>query len=352
MKKLSLSDYNIFIGNDSWEILNAFISDEKYNSIAVLMDENTKRDCLPLFEKNTNFNFETIQITSGEKYKTIETCQFIWKEMMRLQMNRSSLLINLGGGVIGDMGGFCASTFKRGMSFIQLPTTLLSQVDASVGGKLGIDFMEIKNSIGVFQNPDLVFANPDFLKTLSRREIRSGFAEIIKHSLIASREQWEIIHSLSDLYHVDWSNLLLPSLQIKRDIVVQDPYERGLRKALNFGHTIGHAVESYLLKTNNPLLHGEAVAIGMICESYLSYLKTGLQKQELETIIQFLIKHYGQPKLDADANDELLATMQQDKKNIGRAINFTLLTGIGTCLVNQTATKNEIVKCLDFYNTV
>jgi 3-dehydroquinate synthase len=328
------------------------VKNGNYASIIVLVDENTNLHCLPIFSSNVDFEYQTIEIKAGEIFKNIETSQQIWEMMMQKQMSRNSLLINLGGGVIGDMGGFCASTFKRGIDFIQMPTTLLSQVDASVGGKLGIDFMEVKNSIGVFRNPNAVFANPVFFNTLSAREIRSGFAEIIKHSLIASHEQWEIISQISDLNHINWSDLLLPSLQIKRDIVAQDPFEKGLRKALNFGHTIGHAIESYFLNTENPLLHGEAIAIGMICECYLSHLKMGLKTSELQQISQFIIKHYGKRTIKDNSFDDLLAIMQQDKKNIGKAINFTLLKAVGNAVVNQTATNNEITKCLDFYNTL
>ncbi len=349
---ITLSDYSIHVGNEIWDTFNQAIEKADYSKIAVLVDENTAKYCLPIFKEKTTFEYETIQIAAGEIHKNIETCQQIWQAMMRLEMNRNAVLINLGGGVIGDMGGFCASTFKRGMAFVQLPTTLLAQVDASVGGKLGIDFEEVKNSIGVFNNPKGVFIYPDFLKTLSEREVRSGFAEIIKHSLIASSTEWQKIISISDLRHTNWDNLLLPSLYIKRDIVTKDPFERGIRKALNFGHTIGHAVESYFLKTNKPLLHGEAVAIGMVCESYLSYQKTGLKKSELDLITTFIIQRYGKPSIPETAFEELLAIMQQDKKNESQAINFTLLHSIGDAIVNQTANRAEIKAALGFYNEI
>lgn len=348
MQILELENYNIYVGNDTWTVLNDQVRDGKYAKIVVIVDTNTNEHCLPLFDENVDFEYQIIQIEAGEIHKNIDTCQFIWSEMMSHQLSRSGLVINLGGGVIGDMGGFCASTFKRGLDFIQMPTTLLSQVDASIGGKLGIDFLQVKNSIGVFKNPKAVYANFDFLKTLSPREIRSGFAEIVKHSLIKDKEQWKELIKIQDLTTIDWANYLVPSLKIKQEIVEIDPFEKGLRKALNFGHTIGHAVESYFLETENPLLHGEAIAVGMICESYLSNRLIGLSDEELEEIQSFLIRIYGKVDLPKDAFDEMLHIMRQDKKNIGNQINFTLLEAAGEGVVNQTATIEQIVDALNY----
>ena len=351
MQILELGDYNIYVGNDTWDILNDQVKNGEYSKIIVLVDGNTNEHCLPLFDDKVDFEYETIKIEAGEIYKEIDTCQYIWFKMMSLQFNRSGLVINLGGGVIGDMGGFCASTFKRGVDFIQMPTTLLSQVDASIGGKLGIDFQQVKNSIGVFNNPKAVYANIDFLETLPAKEIRSGFAEIIKHSLIKDVSQWKTILEIEDLETVDWSTYLVPSLSIKKEIVEIDPFEKGLRKALNFGHTIGHAVESYFLETEKPLLHGEAIAIGMICESHLSQ-EVGLSKEELNEIQSFLIRIYGKTDLSTSAFNEMLGIMGQDKKNIGSQINFTLLESIGHGIVNQTATVNQIIEAMHYYNKI
>jgi 3-dehydroquinate synthase len=352
MTTLPLSDYNIYIGTDIWDALNGLIKEAAPSRIAVLVDENTKEFCLPIFKEKTNFDYTVIEISSGELHKTIDTCQQIWGEMMSLKMNRNALLLNLGGGVIGDMGGFCASTFKRGMRFVQMPTTLLSQVDASIGGKLGIDFMDVKNSIGVFNNPQAVFVNTDLLETLSARELRSGYAEMIKHSLIANATDWKELLGLSDLAHIKWDKLLLSSLKVKQRIVEEDPFEHGIRKALNFGHTIGHAIESHFLHTEDRLLHGEAIAAGMICESYLSYLKSGLSKADLEEITTYLLKIYGKCSISDSVYPELLAIMRQDKKNVSTEINVTLLNKIGTCQVNQIGTPEEIIKCLDYYNNL
>ncbi len=352
MQTIALTDYTIFIG-DFWQNFNDFLRQKKYSKIAVLVDENTKRDCLPILRQKTNFqDFTIISIPSGEAYKTIQTCQDIWNNMMATDLERSSLTINLGGGVIGDMGGFCASTFKRGMDFIQMPTTLLSQVDASIGGKLGIDFSDVKNSIGIFKNPLGVYIDPTFLKTLPRREIRSGFAEIIKHSLIANHEQWVTLSQIDSLDDVRWEDYLKPSLLIKKRIVERDPFEKGLRKALNFGHTIGHAVESWALKSTNPLLHGEAIAIGMICETWLSHKIIGLPFEKVEEIASCLLRLYDAYELNESAFHEMIRLMQKDKKNENQQINFSLINPIGAVTINQTCDKEMILESMAFYNNL
>jgi 3-dehydroquinate synthase len=346
---IKLNDYNIYVGENSWVTLATYVT--KYAKVFVIVDENTQRDCLPILKLNLpNIDFNIILIPSGELQKNIETCQIIWRTMMDNEANRNALTINLGGGVIGDMGGFCASTFKRGMDFIQIPTTLLSQVDASIGGKLGIDFQNIKNSIGLFANPKAVFVNPIFLNTLPQREIRSGFAEIIKHALIVDSEQWQVLKIITDLTKVNWSERLIPSLNIKKTVVEADPFEKGWRKALNFGHTIGHAVESLLLESTTPLLHGEAIAIGMICESYLSHKILGMSKANLDEICDFILKIYGKVDITMLGNHALLNLMKQDKKNDANVINFTLLNQIGDANVNQTTNENRITESINFYN--
>ena len=350
MKTIQLDTYNIQVGNVGTS-LPAFLKERQFSKIFILVDDNTEKMCLPvLLEKTQLENFHLISIPSGEKHKNIETCQQIWSKMMDSAADRNALTINLGGGVIGDMGGFCAATFKRGMSFIQIPTTVLSQVDASIGGKLGIDFELVKNSIGLFKNPEAVLIDPDFLKTLPKNELRSGFAEILKHSLIADFEQWDQLSKIDNLDQVDWTALIIPSLKIKRDIVDQDPFEKGIRKALNFGHTIGHAVESNLLESETPLLHGEAIAIGMVTEAYLSRESVGLTEKDCKKITEFILKIYGKPKIDRGSYPELIAIMRNDKKNRGDEINFTMLDQPGTALINQTATPENIMESLDFYS--
>jgi 3-dehydroquinate synthase len=350
MQTISLQDYKIHVG-DFRQPLRDILTERQYTKIAVLVDENTRLHCLPaVAEVLADFPHFIIEIPSGELNKNIQTCTQVWTEMMENNADRNSLTINLGGGVIGDMGGFCASTFKRGMDFLQMPTTLLSQVDASIGGKLGIDFNHIKNSVGVFNNPQTVLVDPQFLTTLSQREIRSGFGEIIKHSLIADKNQWDSLLKIEDLSTVDWTDYLVPSLKIKQAIVEEDPFEKGIRKALNFGHTIGHAIESMALETENPLLHGEAIATGMVCESYLSLKEAGLTKEEFEEIKAFITRIYQPREILEKDYPELIRLMSKDKKNEGAAINFTLLTGIGSCKINETATAVEIGESMSSSN--
>ena len=352
MQTLHLDTYSIFIG-DIWVDLKNFLDEKKYSSIFILVDENTLEHCLSIFfHKIKNTNAEVIIIPPGEIFKTIETCQHIWSEMMRLNADRKSLLINLGGGVIGDMGGFCASTFKRGIDFIQIPTTLLSQVDSSIGGKLGIDFENVKNSIGIFQNPQAVFIDPIFLKTLPVEEIRSGLAEILKHGLIANADHWNQLLELNELENVTWLPHLPTTLHVKKDIVEKDPFEKNIRKALNFGHTIGHAVETLFLESDPPLKHGEAIAIGMMCEAFLSHKKIGLPQKELQQIIHFFQKKYPQVLLEEEDFPILIDWMRNDKKNEGNKINFTMLQNIGKAQINQTCSEEEIIESLKFYNKI
>jgi 3-dehydroquinate synthase len=344
------SNYIISIGNlaETW---TKFFDVAHYTNIAIIVDENTKIHCLPLFIQKTGLSkFHLIEVKAGELFKNIETCQFIWSQMLNAGLDRKSLCINLGGGVIGDMGGFCAATYKRGIDFIQIPTTLLSQVDSSIGGKLGIDFHGIKNTVGVFQDPKAVFIDTDFLATLSQREIKSGFAEMIKHCLIADSKEWNDFQAIEAVSNVVWANLIYQSLQIKRDIVEKDPFEKNIRKALNFGHTIGHAVESYFLASETPLLHGEAIAIGMVCEAYLSFKICGLPSKDLATIVDYFQRFYIKTFLPKDGFDSLLNIMTQDKKNENNTINFALLSEIGSISINQYADNQLIIESLNFYN--
>ncbi len=347
MRTIQLGTYTIYVG-DFKAPLAELLAAKAYSSVFAIVDENTAQHCLPLLQSSIPA-VKIIQIPAGEVNKGLATCQIIWSSLMNQQADRNALVINLGGGVIGDMGGFSASTFKRGMDFIQIPTTLLSQVDASIGGKLGIDFMQIKNSIGLFKDPTAVLVDTGFLKTLPAAEIRSGFAEIIKHSLIADREQWNQIKMITDLNAIQWDDYVFPSLLIKQRIVEQDPYEKGIRKALNFGHTIGHAIEGLALEGSKPLLHGEAIAIGMICESWLSHHILGLPAGELEEISQFFLRIYDHYDLSDLPIEDLLNLMANDKKNIGKAINFSLLPAAGQVEINQTCSRELIVESLDYY---
>lgn len=350
MHNIYLQDYTIFL-DDVWEEWNNFIQKGHYSKLVVLVDENTKTHCLPLLLENSVYqNWQVIEIPAGEQHKVLSTCELIWSALMEADIDRKALMVNLGGGVIGDMGGFCASTYKRGIDFVQFPTTLLAQVDASIGGKLGIDFHKIKNSIGVFKNPKAVFVFTDFLQTLSARELRSGFAEVIKHSLIADASEWERLKSINLLEKTDWTKFIYSSLLVKQRIVELDPFEKGLRKALNFGHTIGHAVESYYLETNSPLLHGEAIAIGMIAETYLSHQQAELSAIQLQEVTSYLLQLYGGIRLPASSYQDLLGFMAKDKKNEHQQINFSLIKPIGSVHINKVADEQEIIKSLNYYN--
>ena len=329
----------------------AFLDARNYAGLIVFVDTNTERDCWPRLRPLLDgLNYQLISTPPGEVHKHLGTCQQMWDGLFAAGAGRRWCTLNLGGGVLTDMGGFVASTFKRGMDFIQIPTTLLSQVDASVGGKLGIDYHEVKNSIGLFANPQAVWIDPAFLDTLPPRELRSGYAEVIKHALIESPEQWAELQTYPDLNGIDWTELIGRSVAIKRDIVLEDPFERGRRKALNFGHTIGHAIESHLLMTDDRLLHGEAIAAGMIAEAYLSKELSTLTEADLLRITDFLLARYGHQPVPEAAFPRLLELMQQDKKNEDARINFTLLKAPGRAVVNATATPGQITEALQFYN--
>ncbi len=271
--------------------------------------------------------------------------------MTEAALDRKALLLNLGGGVIGDMGGFCASLYKRGIRFINMPTTLLSQVDASVGGKLGVDFNGLKNHLGVFNEPETVIIAPEFLETLPKEELRSGYSEIIKHGLIRDAAYFASLKS-ENWEDQDWEKLINHSVGIKKAVVEADPKEAGLRKILNFGHTIGHAFESFFLGTSNQLLHGEAIALGMICEGFLSFQKVGFSFEELDCMTQMLLKIYGKVDFSEHELDPILDLCLQDKKNEGSTVMFSLLNSIGDCTYNIPVTRDEILEAITHYQNL
>jgi len=331
------------------ESLATFFAQNEYSHIAILVDEFTNKYCLPIIQDLLPSNFTKILIQSGEYHKNLATCEQVWDRMTKANMDRHSLLVNLGGGVIGDLGGFCASTYKRGIDFIQIPTTLLAQVDASVGGKLGIDFHGLKNHIGVFQLPKAVLIDPKFIDTLSIQQKKSGFAEIIKHCLIRDEQEWNVIRQES-FEELDLSKLIAHSVAIKEAVVLEDPKEAGLRKILNFGHTLGHAIETYLLdKGKRKILHGEAIAIGMIVEAFISHQRDLISLQELEEIESYLFENYGRVKLHPEEISKIIALTAQDKKNKGKEIRFSLLTGIGDCGYDIPVSASEMKKAIQYY---
>jgi len=329
------------------EILRSF----QNQKIFVLIDENTREFCLPLIQPIlNNFKIILIEIKSGEANKTIKTCEFIWEKLLIYQANRNSLLINLGGGVLTDIGGFVAATYKRGINFLNIPTTVLGASDAAIGGKTGVDFKMFKNQIGIFTTPTAVIINADFFKTLPIRHVYSGLAEIIKSALIANKDLWQVLLDKNVLQIMNWDHFLNESVKVKTDIVLRDPFEQGDRKLLNFGHTIGHAIETFSLKYDeDPLLHGEAIALGMICESYISLKKLSLSQAEFDQILEYLFNHYHAYDIDPKSIDDIISLMIQDKKNTDNQINFTLIRKIGEGVTDQFIDTKEIRKALEFY---
>jgi len=328
--------------------LKEVLHTRKYSKLVVLTDVNTHRHCLPLIQEVLPTDAVLITVPAGEPFKTLETCASIWTQMTEAVLDRQALLLNLGGGVIGDMGGFCASVYKRGIPFITIPTTLLSQVDASVGGKLGIDFMGFKNHLGVFQLPEAVLIDPVFLSTLPQRELRSGYAEVLKHGLIRDIAFFRSLPS-THWEKQDWARVIRHSVGIKKAVVEVDPKETGVRKILNFGHSIGHAVESFYLNSKEPLLHGEAIALGMIAEGFLSFQKIGLSFEELKELGSKLLTIFGKVNLETKDLNAILDLCAQDKKNEGTTQLFTLLPSLGDCNFNIPVTLEEIKQAMLYY---
>ena len=348
MKVIYDKSYKVFFGENVLNHLAQTIINKAYSNVFVLVDENTEKHCLPLLKPYLE-NFTLIKISSGEIYKNLQTANIIWDNLQQHSANRNALLLNLGGGTLSDIGGFCAATFKRGIDFINIPTTLLSMVDASIGGKQGIDLNNYKNIIGVFQHPEQIFIYPEFLKSLPNNEKRNGLAEMIKHALINDDK---LFHKIISTNRIDTEQLekwIEKSAKIKVKIVNKDPFEKDLRKMLNFGHTVGHAVETFsLMNDTEPLKHGEAVAIGIICESYLSHKSHKLSKEEFDLIVKFVFKNFDKYISNWNHN-ELLKIMQNDKKNINSEINFTLLKKIGKAKIDCYCSIDLIIESLEFY---
>ena len=331
--------------------LTAAIGDCQSDKIFILADETTAQLCLPVVEGfSCLLDAQRIIIGATDTHKTLESLAHVWEELSRKGATRHTLLVNIGGGMVTDLGGFAASTFKRGIQYINIPTTLLAMVDASVGGKTGINFDGLKNEIGVFNNAATVILDTQFLRTLDSENILSGYAEMLKHGLINNEAMWAELMNY-DIVKPEFSQLrrmVAESVAVKQRIVTEDPTEKGIRKALNLGHTVGHAFESLALH-RHPVLHGYAVAWGIICELYLSVIKTGFPTEKMHQTVGFIKEHYGKMQITCDDYPTLFELMTHDKKNVGTTINFTLLGGIGDIRINQSATQEEIYEALDFY---
>ena len=352
-----MNTQKVIISRNLEEELSAAMADCERDRLFVLVDENTERLCLPLLsDMDCMKGAQVITIGATDANKTVGTLQQVWTALQQGGATRHSLLVNLGGGMVTDLGGFAAATFKRGLNYINIPTTLLAMVDASVGGKTGVNFGGLKNEVGVFSNASAVILDTTFLKTMDHENLLSGYAEMLKHGLISDDRHWaEILKHQETLANLErqenldkLSALLADSVAVKQRIVTEDPTEQGLRKALNLGHTVGHAFESLALQ-RKPILHGYAVAYGLVCELYLSCVKTGFPTDKMRQTVSFIREHYGQMSITCDDYPTLLQLMTHDKKNVAGKINFTLLGGVGDIRINQTATEEDIKEALDFY---
>jgi len=352
MNSITSASYAVHFNEVAFAALNKQLENNTYSKVFILVDENTHEYCLPKLMPAIvqDYDFEIIEIESGEENKNITTCTRVWEVLSELNADRKSILINLGGGVITDLGGFVASTYKRGIDFINIPTSLLAMVDASVGGKTGVDLGALKNQVGGINQPVMVLVASDFLSTLNERELQSGFAEMLKHGLIQDREYWNTLKNGVEADKID--QLIYHSVNIKNKVVLQDPTEQHLRKILNYGHTLGHAIESYFLESeqHEKLLHGEAIAIGMILEAWLSYKLHGLPKEDLDEIKATFNKRY--PKITFSSNDieTIIALLKYDKKNSHGNINFVLLKQIGEPVIDVQIDENLLHDAFAYYS--
>lgn len=344
---------NIFIDPEFKELRDYLGSKrKKFSTVFILADSNTKKYCLdslhgmvPQLVKS-----EVIELPRGEKNKNIRGAEFIWQKLMDHGADRNSLLVNLGGGVVSDIGGFAASVFKRGISFINVPTSLMAQLDAAIGGKTALNVGTVKNQVGTFSRPKGVFINPSFIRTLPLREFNSGFCEAFKHGLIADQAYYELLKVIKFPLRKTWPEIIIPSVKIKSAIVAEDPLEENKRKVLNFGHTIGHALESLVnRKQQMSITHGEAVAAGIVCESFISNQQCDLAKNELDDIVATVFSNFYPLKLRRDYLPEIIDLIRQDKKTTYGKTGFTLLNGIGKAIYDQAVSKELIEMSLNFY---
>ena len=354
MNSIETKTYTVHFNTKGYEELNNYLESHKFSKIFILVDSNTHEYCLPQFmsQLQTSIPIEIIEIETGEQYKTIDTCVGVWNVLSELNADRKSILLNLGGGVVTDLGGFVASTFKRGIKYVNIPTSLLAMVDASVGGKTGVDLGTVKNQIGVINSGDMVLIDTSFLDTLPQNQLKSGLAEMLKHGLIKDKIYFETLTDLSKLTLNDLDDLIHESVMIKKNIVTEDPNEQGIRKHLNFGHTLGHAIESYFLESEakDQLLHGEAIAIGMILECYLSAELLKFPKEDLELVTKAINSIYKPVRFENSDYEPIIDLLKYDKKNEHGNVNFVLLEAIGLPKIDCLASNELIIKSFLYYN--
>ncbi|TAI48724.1 3-dehydroquinate synthase [Flagellimonas allohymeniacidonis] len=349
MDPITSDTYEVYLEELAEATLTQHLQRSNYSKIFVLVDDNTEKHCLPKLNSILAKHIDhVLKITPGEEHKTIQTCYALWQQLSNRGADRKSLLINLGGGVLTDLGGFVASTFKRGIDFINIPTTLLAMVDASIGGKTGVDLGSLKNQVGVINQPQMVLVFPELLKTLDTRQTKSGYAEMLKHGLILDAAYWECLRTEKNF---STAGSIQKSIAIKNQVVSEDPTEQGLRKILNFGHTLGHAIESYFLESSHkpPLLHGEAIAVGMILEGYLSHELKGLSKLSLQEIKETFLSHFNRVDFEEEDIKDIIDLMKYDKKNAHGNINFVLLQEIGSALTDVKVPENLFQKAFAYY---
>ena len=350
MKPIKAESYSIFFENEGYNTLKSHLNSCNYSKIFIHLDFNTNKDCLSvLIDKIKIKEYETIISKDGEDHKNIESCIFLWNKLSSLGADRKSLIINLGGGVVGDMGGFIASTFKRGIDYINIPTTLLSMVDASIGGKTGVDLGVLKNQIGTFHDPKMVIIDPIYLNTLNKLEIFSGYAEIFKHSLISNLDLFNKLVSEKNNSIIYNLKIINKSIEIKNKIVLIDKKENKERKALNFGHTLGHAIESFFLNTNKRLLHGEAIGIGIVLASYISNKYFNFSQFDLDRIKKHILKIYKKINFSNSEIMEIIKLLKHDKKNSHGKINFILLKEIGNPVYDIEVENKTIIDSFQYY---
>lgn len=349
---MSSQSYDLIFTENIEKELDRVFEKHSPSKIFILMDSGAEKHCWHLLSGNKALqNAPKLIIENGEQNKSLDSVVKAWQFLGENGANRHSFVINIGGGIMSDLGGFVASTFKRGCKFMNIPTTLLSQIDASVGGKTGFNFNGLKNEIGVINQPDVVIISPEFLKTLPLKEFKSGFAEMLKHAIIYSQNYLDELFTFNfdDINYSKLLNLIRKSVAVKQEFVMKDPMERDIRKVLNFGHTIGHAFESYAHRHNLELYHGEAVVLGMIGELYLSVKKKTFPRDKYEEIVKYITDIYSDFSIFAEDYPEFYQFMLHDKKNNGEGVNFTLLQNIGSYSINNICTKEEIFEALNQY---
>ena len=355
MNSISTKNSVIYFNSEVYSEVNNYIKTKNPSKIFILVDTNTHDDCLPHFLaylESGDIVVEVMEMPNGEDHKTIDICSGVWEALSEYNADRKSLLINVGGGVVTDLGGFVASTYMRGISYINIPTTLLAMVDASVGGKTGVDLGALKNQVGIINEGEMVGVDTSFLSTLPQNEMVSGFAEMLKHGLVYDKTYWNTLTHLENLDISDLDGLIYDSVVIKNKVVSEDPKEQGLRKILNFGHTLGHAIESYFLAhaDKTPLLHGEAIAIGMLLEAYLSTKTCGLSTSDFENITEGILKTFSKVPITIEDQKIIINLLKHDKKNSHGVVKFVLLEAIGTPKIDCVVSNELILEAFKHYS--